>query len=151
MVEGVRVVPDGASVETLITRVDLTREAIVPGGTAPRRAMEGFAAAAHISGRSTNGLTVEATANRPGLLVVLEAYRGGWTATLDGQPVPLLRANAIFRGVLIPAGHHRIEMAYRPRAWTWALAAGAVGLAGLCALASCAVRSRPERHEILVS
>lgn len=42
----------------------------------------------------------------------------GWQATLDGAPVPILRADHLLRAVALPqAGDHRLVLEYRPRAW----------------------------------
>ena len=142
VVEGVRIVRDAEAVETLITRTDLKREAVISDGLLARPAAEGFVGTARIVERRTNRLVIEASANRPGLLVVLEAHREGWTATVDGAPAPLLRTNALFRGVPLAAGRHRIEMSYLPRSVVRGAVLSALGLAGLVALAFLA-RRRP--------
>lgn len=67
------------------------------------------------------------------LVVVTDLYYPGWEARLDGAPVPLLRADTLFRGVAVPPGEHRIELRYRPASFRrgCALAAlAALGLAG---------------------
>jgi hypothetical protein len=44
----------------------------------------------------------------------------GWVALLNGEEVPILRANHIMRGLALPeGGTHRIEFLYRPAAWIW--------------------------------
>ena len=52
-------------------------------------------------------------ADHPGHAVLLDEWTFGWTATMDGAPAPLLRADVLFRAVAIPAGDHVIEMRYR--------------------------------------
>jgi hypothetical protein len=49
----------------------------------------------------------------PTFLVVNDRYDRHWTATVDGAEVPIIRTNAIVRGVVVPGGRHRISMAYR--------------------------------------
>jgi hypothetical protein len=142
VLEGISVVPDSEVIETLITRADLEREALISAGAPARTPAAGFAGRAEIVERGTNRLLIEASANRPGMLVVLEAWRRGWTATVDGQPAPLVRTNAVFRGVPLPAGRHRVEMSYRPRGLAWGAALGALGIAGLLALGVLAYRAR---------
>jgi hypothetical protein len=61
-----------------------------------------------------DAVTLEADLVRDGHVVLLEAYDPGWRATVDGRPVPVERANVTFRAVSVPAGHHTIEMRYRP-------------------------------------
>jgi hypothetical protein len=57
---------------------------------------------------------IDATLAAPGLVVLADTYYPGWTATVDGAPVPILATNHLFRGVPAPAGTHRIRFAYRP-------------------------------------
>ena len=49
----------------------------------------------------------------PNLAVFVEQYDPGWTATVDGRPTSMVRTNGFMRGVPIPAGDHKIELAYR--------------------------------------
>ena len=42
------------------------------------------------------------------------AYPDGWHASVDGQPIDLLRADWTFRAALLPAGKHRVEMYFLP-------------------------------------
>jgi hypothetical protein len=62
-------------------------------------------------------LVVDVESQRAGLLVVADMYATSLVATIDGQPAPLLKANHAFRGVLVPAGRHRVEMWFRPTAF----------------------------------
>ena len=64
---------------------------------------------------------------------MVQRWHPDWKATVDGKPVPLLRANHLFAGVAVPAGEHVVELHYQPsRPALWitlaALAAGAVSL-----------------------
>ncbi len=47
-------------------------------------------------------------------LVHADAWFPGWTATLDGVPTPVLRANYLVRAVAVPAGEHEIVFSYDP-------------------------------------
>ena len=51
--------------------------------------------------------------DRPGVVVLADAWFPGWIATVDGVEVPVRRANTALRGVVVPAGEHRLEMRYR--------------------------------------
>lgn len=44
-------------------------------------------------------------------------YPSGWTATLDGTPIDILRSDYVLRAVEIPAGKHRLEMHYVPETY----------------------------------
>ena len=62
---------------------------------------------------------IEAALQQPGLLVVSDLFYPGWTAetaSANGRrtPASILRTNRIMRGVVLPAGQHRITFTYRP-------------------------------------
>jgi hypothetical protein len=59
---------------------------------------------------------------RPGLAVFLEQHDVGWSAAVDGAPVPLLRANLLMRAVSLQPGTHTVVLSYTPPG----LAAGAL-------------------------
>ncbi len=55
------------------------------------------------------------TTDAPRLLVVSEIYYpAGWTATVDGEEVPIHRVNYLLRGVPVPAGDHHVVMRFEP-------------------------------------
>ncbi|MCI6279307.1 MAG: YfhO family protein [Bacteroidales bacterium] len=42
-------------------------------------------------------------------------YPHGWTATIDGKEVPILRTDYILRGLEIPAGTHEVVFSFHPK------------------------------------
>jgi hypothetical protein len=90
-------------------------------------------------------LDVEARA--PAVLVLSDAYYGGWSASVDGQPAPILPANVAVRGVRVPEGNHRVRFTYRtPGQGLGALISlGTLGLLGLAMLVE--RRKRPPRPD----
>jgi hypothetical protein len=48
------------------------------------------------------------------LLVMSENYYPGWKAWLDGQATEIYLTDIAFRGVVVPAGSHRLRMEFRP-------------------------------------
>ena len=44
-------------------------------------------------------------------------YPNGWTATVDGNPVDIFRANWTLRGAILPAGEHDVEMSFDPKSY----------------------------------
>jgi hypothetical protein len=81
-------------------------------------------------------VTVEVTADRPGVLVLTDTWAPGWEAAVDAAGAPVLRVDEAFRGVLVGPGRHRIVFSYVPSftflGFALALVAVllAVGLAG---------------------
>jgi hypothetical protein len=75
-----------------------------------------------------NRLVLEATLPADGLLLLSEVYYPGWQAQVDGQVVPILRADTILRAVPLEAGFHRVELTFRPWTAVAGLAVSAVTL-----------------------
>jgi hypothetical protein len=58
---------------------------------------------------------IELRSEHAGYAVLTDAFYPGWVASLDGQEVPIIRADCFFRAVAVPRGTHEIRMHYRPR------------------------------------
>ena len=54
-------------------------------------------------------------AAEPSLVVLSQTFYHLWHAEVDGQPVPLLRANVAFQALQVPAGTHHVKLIYRDR------------------------------------
>jgi hypothetical protein len=76
----------------------------------------------------TNDVAFEVHTAQPGVLVLSEMLTPGWTARVDGVDTTLFHANYVFRGVLVPAGRHRVSFAYWPSEWTMALTLSGTGI-----------------------
>jgi hypothetical protein len=59
-------------------------------------------------------LTVRSQCRTASFLVLSEIAYPGWQATIDGEPASIVRSNYVLRGVVLPAGTHRIDFVYRP-------------------------------------
>jgi hypothetical protein len=70
--------------------------------------------AAAIEEYRPNRVTVRATGDAPGYLVLTDAWYPGWTCTVDGIPARLYRADFLFRAVRVPAGEHTVAFAFAP-------------------------------------
>lgn len=93
-------------------------------------------------------LRISADASAPGILVVADADYPGWEARVDGAAQPLLRADYALRGVALPAGHHEVELRYRPRAVYGGLAVSLLAMLALIGLAAIG-RAREARSGVL--
>jgi hypothetical protein len=79
----------------------------------------------------TNTVDVHATVDRPGVLVVSQAWFPGWTATVDGRAAPVVRVDGLVQGVPVGPGRHRVELSYRAPGLAVGAAASAATLGGL--------------------
>ncbi len=50
----------------------------------------------------------------PALVVLNDTAYPGWHAIVDDREQPVVRANYLFRGVVVPAGHHTVRFVYQP-------------------------------------
>ena len=50
-------------------------------------------------------------------LVTSDIYYPGWEATVDGEPVQLVRTDYVLRGIPLPAGSHEVRFEYHPRSF----------------------------------
>ena len=136
-VEGSRTADALAAFQILTDpRFDPGREVILAEGTS-RPAGDGFQGTSRILRLAPDRVVLEADLNRAGYVVLVDAYDPGWVASVDEAAAPLLRANLAFRAVAVPAGQHRIELVYRPKAFLVGLALSAATILGAAgALAS---------------
>ncbi|MGE0883450.1 MAG: YfhO family protein [Blastocatellales bacterium] len=59
-----------------------------------------------------NRLLIETRTTKPVVLVVSEINYPGWEATVDGEQATVYAADYLLRGVILPAGNHKVEMRY---------------------------------------
>jgi hypothetical protein len=57
---------------------------------------------------------IRTRASRPSLLVLGENYDAGWSATVQGKPARIIRANYAFQAVAVPAGIADIKFSFVP-------------------------------------
>jgi uncharacterized membrane protein YfhO len=82
-----------------------------------------------------------------GLLMLTDQWYPGWTATVDGRPTTILRADVALRGVAIGPGAHRIRFVYNPP-WPLQGLAIVVFTVVLLGLLGCASAGRIDRAPI---
>jgi hypothetical protein len=84
------------------------------------------------SANDTETWTVVASSG--GFLRVSGRWDRGWTATIDGRRSRVLRADGIFRGVVVPPGSHTVHFAYENAAEQRGVTIAAVAGLALVAL-----------------
>lgn len=72
---------------------------------------------ARIVAYSSQKVAIDATLQRPGLLQLNDSNYPGWKVFVDGKPGKWLASDYLFRGVLLPAGHHAVEYRYAPESF----------------------------------
>jgi len=97
-----------------------------------------------------NYLRYEYTAPEEALAVFSEIYYDkGWTARIDGEEAPYVRADYVLRAMKLPAGSHTVEWSFRAPGWRTAegitLTASLAILAGCIAAAGCGLYARRKR------
>ena len=81
----------------------------------------------------TGRIEMTVTAERPAVLRAAEKFTPDWRAWVDGAPVPVVRTDAIFCGVLIQpsASPQHVVLAFQPQRATFYLQLAGMGLAAL--------------------
>lgn len=62
-------------------------------------------------------LELEVTASGSSFVVIADAWFPGWRAWIDRNEVRVFRVDHLVRGVAVPAGRHRVRLAYEPVGW----------------------------------
>jgi len=71
-----------------------------------------------LSSYAPNELLYRYTSGSGGLAVFSEIYYpDGWKATVDGEPLDLLRADWTLRAAVLPAGEHEVTMRFEPESY----------------------------------
>jgi uncharacterized membrane protein YfhO len=90
-------------------------------------------AAAKVVRYEHQAVTIQASLNDSGILVLADAYYPGWKAYVDGKEVSIMRANHFFRALVLSEGNHLVEFKYDPLSFKIGLI---ISLATIVTLAS---------------
>jgi hypothetical protein len=98
----------------LISRkqVDLRRTALVDAAIAV--APEGGGDEVKTLRYEPNEIELSTRTSSAALLVLSETYYPGWKAWVDDRPTTIYSTDIALRGVVVPAGVHRVRMEFRP-------------------------------------
>lgn len=121
IIERARFAPDDATALDIVRApgFDARREVVLVGTARPEDTAELAAGradslrAARILRDTAEHVALEVQSDRPAVAVLTDQIAPGWSATVNGQPAPLLAANYLGRGVLVPAGESRVDLVFR--------------------------------------
>jgi hypothetical protein len=71
---------------------------------------------AEIVAAGNQRVVLRASTATPGILVLAHQFYAGWEAHVNGERAPIVRVNAILRGVPLPPGEHEVVFTFRPPA-----------------------------------
>jgi hypothetical protein len=114
----------------LLADVDLPALQSLEG---PAPSASGNTAATIVSYQSQR-VEIEANAGSTSLLMLTDTNYPGWRAFVNGQPTPIVSANYLFRGVVVPKGKSKVEFVYQPGSFRLGAAISIVALIALAGL-----------------
>jgi hypothetical protein len=94
-----------------VSDFDPARVVYVDGSVQLRDECQGTAT---IQDETPTCINVAVDMKTPGVLLLADRWNDGWRAYLDGQLVPILRANCVLRAVEVPAGRSMVRFRYEP-------------------------------------
>ncbi|HEY1269451.1 MAG TPA: YfhO family protein [Candidatus Binatia bacterium] len=98
--------------------------------------------AATITQYTNQRVTIRASLEGSGLLVLADSYFPGWRVYVDGREEKIERVNLFFRGVMLSAGEHVVEFDYVPRSFAVGLAISLATIGGVVFVSLIARRRR---------
>lgn len=156
VVPRLRILPDDDAVLDALgtaTRlgIDPLQEVLATAHDAAGVSLPGGARAGRAEVVRSEGGRIDVRGEGPGLLVVATAWDPGWSASVDGRPLPLVRVNHAGMAVPIGAGFHRVALRHRARGLSAGLALAAMGAAGLAVAVARERRAKvdPSRNRVL--
>lgn len=64
-------------------------------------------------------ITLEVNSPDGGWAILNDVWHPWWQAEVDGRPVPILKANIVFRAIDVPPGQHTVRLTFRPLSGAW--------------------------------
>ena len=98
---------------------------------------------AHISLYTSERVRVEAKSNGPAVLMLNDTEYPGWRAYVNGKLAPIIRADYLFRGVIVRGGTSTVEFVYEPASFR---IGGGISVAAFVVIIIIIVGSRRRRN-----
>lgn len=108
---------DAVEALALAQTADLAQFVVLEAGNAPPPVWETAVSSTSrvtITDYVLNRVTLQTDLDDAGFVVLADVYYPGWRATVDGQPVPLYRANSVARALYVPEGQRTITLRFLP-------------------------------------
>jgi hypothetical protein len=87
-----------------------------------------------ITAYGQNRIDLDVSARKRGFVVIGDSYHTGWRARVDGDEVPVMRANSILRAIPVNQGEHKVTLVFRPGLLLAGMLVSAVGWMALLLL-----------------
>ncbi|MBK7246533.1 MAG: hypothetical protein IPI05_02555 [Flavobacteriales bacterium] len=87
-----------------------------------------------VTGFDHDGISLHVKTAHPTFAMLQQAWYPGWTATVDGVPADILRANIAFFGIVLPAGKHELQFRFEKPVVPWLLGISLLVFLGSCFL-----------------
>ena len=82
-----------------------------------------------ITNYTGQNISINTSRSKPGFLILSEIYYpAGWIAKLDGEEIPIYKANYVLRGLQIPEGEHVLELEFKPKSFYLGVTIGWISL-----------------------
>jgi hypothetical protein len=82
-----------------------------------------------VIGETANDIAFEVETRNNAIFLLTNTFYPGWTATVNGQPAEIIKANAAFQSISVPAGHSTVRFSFRHERWNMGVA---ISLLSIC-------------------
>ena len=104
-----------------VGKIDLGREAVADTrfkDVLKTSAAQDSTSSVKITKYMSDQIEYDVYSKNGGVIVFSEVYYPGWTATVDGQPAQLGRANYLLRALNVAPGQHKVVLTFHPKSVT---------------------------------
>jgi hypothetical protein len=137
-VDSLTVIQDPAKIQNMLNdpKFNPATTAIVENAVTGCAAPDSSAKSVKMTSWDLQKIDFDVNTDKQAFLTVSEIYYpAGWNAYIDGKPTTIYPTNYVLRGVVVPAGSHKLEMRFEPKTYFLSLKLSLIGLL-LAALAT---------------
>jgi hypothetical protein len=81
---------------------------------------------------SPQHIRINISTKAPAFVTLAHSFYHPWQATVNGNAIPIWRANHAFQAIQVPAGNHQVDLRYRDKAFLWGGLSSILGLVVCC-------------------